>query len=61
MNNREPLQIPKRGEDGHKVISVRIDESLLEKIDRIAGDTNRSRNQIINIILTHGVENIEII
>ena len=59
MSN-EPLKIKKRGEDGHKIISVRIKMELLEKVDAIAESTNRSRNELINLILSHGVDNIEI-
>ena len=57
---KEPLKIKKRGEDGHKIISVRIKLELLEKVDAIAESTNRSRNEVINLILSHGVDNIEI-
>ena len=56
----EPLIIKKRGEDGHRLISVRIKEETLAAIDKLAAETNYSRNELINIILTHGVENIEI-
>ena len=56
----EPLKIKRRGEDGHKVISVRIREDTLDALDRIAAETNRSRNELINIILSHGVQNLEI-
>lgn len=56
----EPLIIKKRGEDGSKVITVRIKEDTLARLDRIASDSNYSRNEIINIILTYGVENVEI-
>lgn len=55
-----PLKIKKRGEDGNKVITVRIKEDLLAEIDRLAAETNYSRNELINVILRHGVENIEI-
>lgn len=56
----EPLKIKKRGEDGSKVITVRIKEDTLAKLDKIANETNYSRNELINIILSHGVDNIEI-
>ena len=59
MNNK-PLNIKKRGEDGSKVISVRIKEDILAQLDKIAHESNYSRNELINIILRHGVENIEI-
>lgn len=56
----EPLVIKKRGEDGSKVITVRIKEDTLAQLDRLAAESNYSRNELINIILAHGVENIEI-
>lgn len=56
----EPLRIKKRGEDGNRLISVRISEDTLTKLDKIATETNYSRNELINLILAHGVENIEI-
>ena len=54
------LKIKRRGEDGYKVISVRIKEDTLAELDRIAAETNYSRNELINLILPHGVKNIEI-
>lgn len=57
----EPLRIKRRGEDGNKVISVRIKEETLQELDRIASESNYSRNELINIILSYGVKNIEII
>lgn len=56
----EPLKIKKRGEDGNKVITVRIKEDVLAEIDRIAKEINCSRNELINIILQYGIKNIEI-
>ena len=56
----EPLIIKKRGEDGNRVITVRIREDTLAALDRLASETNYSRNELINLILAHGVENIEI-
>ena len=57
----ESLKIKKRGEDDHRVVSIRVGANLLEKIDKIAGESNRSRNEVIKLILEHGVENIEIV
>ena len=59
MNN-EPLIIKKRGEDGNRIISVRIREDTLAEIDRLAAETNYSRNELINLILAHGIKNVEI-
>ena len=54
------LKIKKRGEDGYKVISVRIKEDILEALDKVAAETNYSRNELINLILKYGVEHVEI-
>ena len=56
----EPLVIKKRGEDGNRLISVRIKEETLVELDRIAAESNYSRNELINLILAHGVKNIKI-
>lgn len=59
------LQISKRsnikGEDGYKVFSVRIKDETVAKLEDIAGKTNRSRNELINMMLEFGIENCEII
>lgn len=56
----ETLKIKKRGEDGNRVITVRIKEETLSALDKIAGENNYSRNELINIMLEYGVKNIEI-
>ena len=56
----DPLIIKMRGEDGNRIITVRIREDTLAELDRLAAESNRSRNELINIILAHGVKNIEI-
>lgn len=56
ITKRSPL----KGDDGCKVFSVRIKESTVNELDRISSETNRSRNELINIILEFGIENCEI-
>lgn len=56
----EPLKIKRKGDDGNRIITVRIREQTLTELDRLAAETNRSRNELINIILSHSVKNIEI-
>jgi len=56
--NSEPLKIKKRGEDGTKLITVRIREDILADLEKLSAETNRSRNELINLILQHGVKNI---
>ena len=55
-----PLIIKRRADDGYRIISVRIREDTLAEIDRLASETNHSRNELINLILAHGMKNIEI-
>ena len=56
----DPLIIKKRVDDGNRIITVRIREDTLAELDRLAAESNRSRNELINLILAHGVKNIEI-
>lgn len=46
----------KRGADEYKVVSVRMHNELLEKIDGLSARSNRSRNQLINLLLEAAVE-----
>lgn len=54
------IKINKKGEDGYKVISVRIKEGTLKMIDDLSNQSNRSRNELINILLENSVDNVEI-
>ena len=49
-----------KGEDGSKVISVRIKDETLRRLDELVKETNRSRNEIIGIILEFGLDNVEV-
>ena len=57
----EPLKIKRRGEDGTKIITVRIREEILNELDSISSKSNYSRNELINVILAYGIKNIEIV
>lgn len=58
------LQISKRsaikGDDGYKIFSIRIKDETVERLDKIADETNRSRNDIISLMLDFGINNCEI-
>ena len=58
--NDKPLIIKKRGDDGTKIISLRIRQEILDEPDRIAKECNYSRNEIINLMLEYGIENVQI-
>lgn len=49
-----------KGEDGHRVFSVRLTEETVEKLDAIAEETNRSRNELINLFLEYAIKNCRI-
>ena len=57
IDNNEPLRIKRKGEDGYRLISVRIREDILDALDKMAADTHYSRNELINVILDHGAKN----
>ncbi len=50
-----------KGNDGYKTFSIRVKEDVVEKLDDISAKTNRSRNELINLLLEFGIENSEII
>ena len=50
----------KKGEDGHKVVSVRMKDETIEQLDMLAAETNRSRNELINMLLVAALENVTV-
>ena len=62
MENRiEVKKVPPlRGEDEHRVISVRTNSILLEKLEKIAMESNRSRNEVINMLLEAAVSIVKL-
>lgn len=60
---KEKLIIKKKslkGEDGYKTFSIRIKDETVENLDMLARETNRSRNELINILLDYAIENSEV-
>jgi len=49
-----------KGEDGYKTFSVRIKEETVTKLNTLADETNRSRNELINILLDYAIENCKV-
>lgn len=50
----------KKGDDGYKIVSVRMKDELLDKLDRLSAETNRSRNELINLLLSSAVDIVKI-
>lgn len=60
---KEKLIINKKslkGEDGYKTFSIRIKDETVANLDKLAEETNRSRNELINILLDYAIENSEV-
>lgn len=51
---------PRKGEDGYKIVSVRMKEETIGKLEALSAKTNRSRNELINLLLEAAVELVEI-
>ena len=51
---------PRRGDDGYKVVSVRMRETTIERLDELSAKTNRSRNELINILIESAMDIVKI-
>lgn len=49
-----------RGEDGYKVFSIRIKEETVAALERLSNETNRSRNELIGMMLEFALNNYEV-
>ena len=50
----------RRGEDGHKVVSVRMKDETIARLDDLSVKTNRSRNELINLLLDAALNNVTV-
>ena len=50
-----------KGDDGYKIFSVRIKDETVENLNKLAKETNRSRNELINILLEYAIANSKIV
>ncbi len=60
---KEKLVINKKllkGEDGYKTFSIRIKDETVNKLDELAKISNRSLNELINILIDYAIENCEV-
>ncbi len=46
-----------RGEDGYKTFSVRLREETVVALEALAEKSNRSRNEVINLVLEQALGN----
>ena len=62
---KREIQITKksarRGEDGHKVVSVRMKDETIARLDDLSIQTNRSRNELINLLLEAALDDVSVV
>ena len=49
-----------KGEDGYKTFSIRIREETVDRLNQLSEETNRSRNELINMLLDYAIDNCEV-
>lgn len=62
MEHDELIIKPKRpkGEDGYKVFSVRIKDDTVARLDEIAAQSGRSRNELIGLFLEYAIQRCKV-
>ena len=50
----------RKGDDGHKVVSVRMKDETIERLDVLSVKTNRSRNELINLLIESALDIVKI-
>ena len=57
---KQEIRISKKSahkdEDGHKVVSVRMKDETMAQLDELSIQANRSRNELINMLLEAALE-----
>ena len=53
-------KLPRKGDDGYRIVSVRMKETLLGRLDALSAKSNRSRNELINLLLESAVDIVKI-
>lgn len=56
--NKETLKITKR--TNPVMFTIRVDQSIVDYYDKLAGETNRSRNELISMALEFAMNRIEV-
>ena len=50
----------RRGDDGYKNVSVRMRDEMIARLDALSSETNRSRNELINLLLDAALDIVQI-
>ena len=61
---KEEIRITKKStktaDDGYKIVSVRMKDELLERLEALSAQTNRSRNELINLLLNAAIDIVRV-
>lgn len=49
-----------KGEDGYKTFSIRVKDETIERLNTLSSETNRSRNELIQLLLDYALTHYEI-
>lgn len=60
MSEKKLVISSKKFRGDSSVVSVRLPNDMIEKLDAIAEQTGRTRNEIIQKCLAYSIENIEV-
>ena len=61
MSNSKLIISSKKFRGDSSVVSVRLPNDMIEKLDAIAEQTGRTRNEIVQKCLAYSIENIEVV
>ena len=50
----------RRGDDGYKVVSVRMKDELIARLDELSAKTNRSRNELVTLLLDAAIDIVKV-
>ena len=50
----------RRGDDGYKVVSVRMKDELIARLDELSAKTNRSRNELVKLLLDAAIDIVKV-
>ena len=50
----------RRGDDGYKIVYVRMRDEMIARLDALSSETNRSRNELINLLLDAALDIVQI-
>lgn len=60
MENKFVVHPRKQALGKTSVVSARLSDNIIEKLDKVAQETGRSRNELIQMCIEYALDNLEI-